>query len=99
MIRETSTENFGIFKGNPVLNEILVSLINHTACIITESEVLPPWHGKCPPHSIQRLIRAISQKKFANFHFNGNVHLPTFLNFYEIMLQTVFTKSGIGLIE
>ena len=35
IIRETSTKNFGIFKGNPVLNEILVSLINHNECMGT----------------------------------------------------------------
>jgi len=32
MVREMSTENFGISKGNPVLNEILVSLVEHNAC-------------------------------------------------------------------
>jgi len=32
MIRETSTGNFGSFKGNPVLGKILDSLVKHTRC-------------------------------------------------------------------
>ena len=56
------------------------------------NRVLPLSIGKYDIHSIQRLIRAISQKNIATFHYNEKLRLPTFLDFCKIATQTILTE-------
>ena len=60
--------------------------------------LLPPSIRKTCTHSIQRLIRAISQKNIADFHYNEKLRLPTFIDFCKTATQLILTERWISLI-
>jgi len=55
--------------------------------------VLPLFFKNSCTHCIQKAIRAVSQKKIVDFHFNENPRLPIFHAFQQFSDLTARTKS------